>query len=57
MAKAHNGKGTPKNSKRTGKGKGTKKGVKPNAAKLPVVGSGRNKPAKGYNQTTKVWEQ
>lgn len=37
--------------------KTTKAGVIPNQKKLPVVGSGRNRPAKGFNQITKEWSQ
>lgn len=29
----------------------------PPGKSLPVVGSGRNRPAKGFNQITKKWEQ
>lgn len=36
-------------------GKTTKPGVIPNQKKLPVVGSGRNRPAKGY--VNGKWEQ
>lgn len=37
--------------------KTTKRGVIPNAKKNPTPGSGRNKPAKGYNPKTKTWNQ
>jgi hypothetical protein len=36
----------------------TRKGTKPNNPKKPAVpGTGRNKPAKGYNPVTKEWHQ
>ena len=36
--------------------KTTKKGTKPNPSKFPrVPGSGRNRPAKGYDPVTKTW--
>jgi hypothetical protein len=36
----------------------SRKGTIPNTAKKqPIAGSGRNRPAKGYNQVTKTWEQ
>lgn len=36
----------------------TRKGTLPNnTAKSPVIGSGRNKPAKGYDPVTKTWNQ
>lgn len=36
----------------------TRKGIKPNDSKKePVIGSGRNRPAKGFNQETKTWNQ
>jgi len=35
----------------------TRKGVKPNERKPRVPGSGRNRPAKGYNPETKEWER
>lgn len=34
----------------------TRKGTRPNdSKKQPVPGSGRNRPAKNYNQDTKSW--
>lgn len=40
------------------KGKKTRKGTKPNTpAKPRVPGSGRNRPAKGYDPETKTWNQ
>jgi len=36
----------------------TRPGTKPNASKKPAVpGSGRNRPAKGYDPETKTWNQ
>ena len=37
--------------------KTTKRGVIPNAKKNPKPGSGRNRPAKGYNSEMKTWNQ
>ena len=35
----------------------TRKGTRPNSSAKPKVpGSGRNRPAKGYNQELKIWE-
>jgi len=35
----------------------TRKGTRPNdSKKLPVIGSGKNKPAKGFNPITKEWD-
>jgi hypothetical protein len=55
MAKAH--KGHPKSNTHSGKGNGTKRGVKPNAKKSPKPGSGHNHPAKGFDPETKTWDQ
>ena len=36
----------------------TRPGTPPNASKKPaVIGSGRNRPAKGYDPVTKTWHQ
>lgn len=36
----------------------TRKGTRPNDSKKPPVpGSGRGRPALGYNQETKTWDQ
>ena len=36
----------------------TRKGTRPNDSALPaVIGSGRNRPAKGYDPVTKTWHQ
>lgn len=41
----------------TGRSK-TRKGTRPNDSKKPAVpGSGRNRPAKGYNPVSKTWNQ
>lgn len=41
-----------------GKSSKTRKGIRPNdSKKSPVIGSGRNRPAKGYNPATKEWNQ
>ena len=37
--------------------KGQRKGTPPNQSKKnPIPGSGRNRPAKGFNQITKEWD-
>ncbi len=36
----------------------TRPGTSPNTSKKPaVIGSGRNRPAKGYDPVTKTWHQ
>lgn len=37
--------------------KTTKRGIIPNEKQLPKIGSGRGRPAKGYNQKIGQWEQ
>jgi len=52
MAKKVSLYGTPTHHSRT------RKGVKPNPPKKPAVpGTGRNRPAKGYDPVTKTWKQ
>ncbi len=50
MSKTHFDEGHPKQP--------TRKGTRPNdSKKRRVPGSGKNRPAKGYNPITKTWNQ
>lgn len=53
MSKKHNSTSMQVRPKKT-----TQKGVQPRPPAKPAVpGSGRNRPAKGYNQETHQWER